>query len=102
MNSTVKWVLGIFIGLWILGFIRVPFLEFTIFSLGAYPFTLRSLLILGLIIYLINFLPGTFRTIAIVILVLWLLSQVGFLFFAGLGNILLLLIIFVVIFSLMH
>jgi len=91
-----KILLGIFIVLWLLGFIHLTFLGIPL--LGA--FTLQSLLYLIIILFLISLLPSIFRIIAGILLVLWLLSTFGFLFIGGLTNIILLILIIVVIFSL--
>ncbi len=90
-----KIVLVLFILLWLLGFIHISFLGIPI--LGA--FTLHSLLFLILILFLIYILPGLFRTLAIILLVLWLLSTFGFALIGGFSNIILLILIIVVIFS---
>jgi len=89
-------VLGIFILLWLLGFIHISLFAFPIF--GA--FTLQSLIYLIIILFLISLLPGIFRMIAIVLLILWLMSTFGFLLIGGLTNIILFIFIIVVIFSL--
>lgn len=89
-------VLVIFILLWLLGFIHIGLFALPIF--GA--FTLQNLIYLIIILFLISLLPGIFRTIAIVLLILWLLSTFGFLLIGGLTNIILLILILVVIFSL--
>ena len=89
-------ILIIFIVLWLLGFIHIGF--FAIPLLGA--FTVQSLLYLVIILFLVSLLPGIFRTVAIILLILWLLSTFGFLFIGGLTNIILLILIVVVIFSL--
>jgi len=94
-----KIILGVFIALWLLGFIHISFLDQTLFSIASHPFSLQSILYFILILFLINLLPGIFRTIAIILLILWLLSSFGFLF-GGLGNIILLILILAVIFSL--
>lgn len=96
----VKLMLGIFIVLWLLGFIHIGFFDNALFSIADHQLTLHSVLFFILILFLINLLPGIFRTIAIILLILWLLSTFGFLFFGGLANIILFILILAVIFSL--
>lgn len=97
--KVVKIILILFLALWLLGFIQVPLLNTTLFSIANNPFSLQSILILALIIWAISLLPGIFRTILIILLILWLLTNIGF--FAGLSNILIILLILVIIFSLL-
>lgn len=95
-----KAILVLFIALWLLGFIHISLLESALFSIGGYPVTLRNILLLGVIIYLLRFLPGFFQVFAIILLLLWLLSTFGLFFIGGLGNIILLILIIAVLFSL--
>ena len=90
-------LLGVFIILWLLGFIHIGFFAFPLF--GA--FTLQNLFYLVIILFLISLVPGIFRAIVIILLVLWLLSTFGFFLISGLGHLILLILIIVVIFCLL-
>lgn len=96
----VKIILVLLVLLWLLGFIQIPLLNSLIIPVFRYPFTVQNILFLILIIWIINILPGIFRTIAAIILFFWILSVFGVLSIAGLSNILILILIFAIIFSL--
>lgn len=93
----VQIILVLLVLLWLTGFIHIPVLNASLFSIAAHPFTLQSLLFLILIIWVISLLPGIFRTILTILFVLWLLSAIGL--FAGLSHIIILLLILVIVFS---
>ncbi|MEK7570857.1 MAG: hypothetical protein AAB553_01160 [Patescibacteria group bacterium] len=95
----VKIILGIVAFLWVFGFVQIPLLNMTLFSLFGHPVTLRSLLLIGFIGYLINFLPGILQKIAMILFVLWILSQFVFPMFGSLGQLFLIIIIIAVVFS---
>jgi len=95
-----KAALIIFIILWLLGFIHIGFLSLTLLTIAGHAISIQSLLYLIIILFLISLLPGIFRIIATVLFVLWFFSIIGFIISASLTNILLLIIIIAVIFSL--
>ncbi len=89
-------ILIILIILWLLGAVQIPALSIVntpLLYLGGRAIGLSDILVFALIVWLIGILPSPLRQIASVILVLWLLSFFGILFFGGLGNILVLIII---------
>lgn len=95
----VQYILVGLIILWLLGFIQLPFLNISLFTIAHRPFTLHSLLLFALLVFVISLLPGIFRTIAAILLVFWLLSILGIFAIGGLAHIILIIIILAVIFS---
>jgi len=95
----IQLILALLVILWLLGFVHIPFLSNALFSISNHPFSLHSILLLILIVFVINFLPGIFRTIAIVLFIFWLLSLFGVFVFGGLGQIILIILILAVLFS---
>lgn len=98
-GSTLKWILlGILI-LGAAGYINLPLLNVTIFSVFGHPFTVHHLLVLLLVGYAIRFLPGILQTAVAILLILWLLSNFVFLSFGGLANIFFLIIVIAILFA---
>jgi len=95
----VKWVLAIFVLLWLGGFIQLPLLNAPLFAIFGRAFTLHHLLILLFFGYIIRYLPGMLQTVVVTLLVLWLLSTFVFFSFGGLGNIFIVILIIAVLFS---
>ena len=79
--------------LFVLGYVQIPFVDFTLFNILGRTITLYDLLIFLLVLWVIEILPWPFRGLAGVILVLWLLSFFGIIAIAGLPNILVLALI---------
>src|SRR5260221_5984027 len=96
-----KYILLIFIALWLFGFIHISFLAQPFLFFGGFSLTLQNIFFFILILFFISLLSGIFRTIAFVLLVLWLLSIFKFLLFGVVTNIILLILILVVIYSLL-
>ena len=92
-------ILILIIILWLTGYIHIPFLSSILFSISSHPFTLHSLILLLLILWIISLLPGIFRLIVGVILVFWLLSVFGIVLAGGLSQILIIILIIAVAFS---
>jgi hypothetical protein len=93
-------ILGLLFVLWVLGFLQLPFLSSALFSISSHPFSLQSILIFLLLIWVISMLPGVLRMIAVILLVLWLLSMFGiFSFIGGMPQWLILIILILVLFS---
>lgn len=90
--------------LWFVGYVPITGLlipDLVLFSLNSHPITLWDILILLVISWAIGLLPRPLRDVASVILVLWILSVLGILAFAGLSNILVLVIIIGLILSIL-
>lgn len=98
-SGTIKLILLGIILLWFAGFIRLPFLEITLFSFGGRAFTLHHLLILILIGYAIRLLPGMVQTIVGILLVLWILTTFILPGLGGLANIVILILIVAILFA---
>lgn len=97
-------ILILLIILWFLGYIHLPLLpisDFVLLNFFGRPITLYDLLIFLVIVWLIGLLPGLFRQIAAILLVIWLLSFFGLIAIAGLGNIIVLVVIFGLIYYLL-
>jgi hypothetical protein len=96
----IAWILGILFVLWIFGFLHLPLLNWTLFSISGNPFSLQSILMLALLIWVILMLPGLLRTLAIILLIFWFLSMLGiFSFIGGLPQWVLLLLLLLILFS---
>lgn len=96
----IAWILGALFILWIFGFLHIPFLNSALFSISSHPFSLQSLLILALLIWVITMLPGLLRTIAIILLIFWFLSMLGiFSFVGGLPQWVILILLLLILFS---
>lgn len=93
-------VLIIIVLLWLLGFIQIPYIHSTIFTLLGKPITLYNILLFLIIAWIIEILPAPLRQIVFVLFILWILSTLGILAFAGLSQILIVAIIIGVILSL--
>lgn len=88
---------------WFAGYITVPGIiipKIILFHFYGRPISLWQLLIFAIIIWSLGYLPSPLREIATIFLVLWLLSTLGFLFFGGLAQLLIIIIILGLIFSL--
>ena len=89
-------IIIILVILWFLGYapitgISIP--NFVLFTINSHPVTLWELLILIVVGWAIGILPRPFQLIASVLLLLWILSVLGILAFAGLPNIIVIVII---------
>lgn len=97
-------IVVILVILWFLGYaplsgISIP--NISLFSLNGHPITLWSILILVVVMWAIGLLPRPVQTVASILLLFWVLSTLGFLaFFAGLPNLLVIIIIIVIATSL--
>jgi len=96
----IGFILALLVILWLLGFIHIAILESILFSISQHPFTLHSLLLIILIFVVVKFLPGIFQAIVLFILFFWLLSLFGVIAIGGLSNILIILLLLAVVFSL--
>src|SRR3990172_11927661 len=97
------YLLLILILLWILGVVRIPLfsvINIPLLYIGRRAIGLYDILVFILILWLIRILPSPLREIVTVFLILWLLSFFGVFLFAGLSNILVLLLIIGLIFYL--
>lgn len=88
--------------LWLLGYapiagITIPNLN--LFVINSHSITLWDILILAVVGWAIGILPRPLQAIASVLLLLWVLSVLGILAFAGLPNIIVLVIILGLIIS---
>ena len=93
-------ILGLLFVLWVLGFLHLPFLNSALFFISSHPFSLQSILLFALLIWVITLLPGILRTIAIILLIFWFLSMLGiFSFFGGLPQWVILLLLLLILFS---
>lgn len=95
----IQLILVLIVIFWLLGFIQIPFLNFVLFSIASHPFTVQSLLLVILILWIISLLPGLFKTIVIIIFIFWLLSALGIFAIGGLGHILIIVIIIAIVLS---
>src|SRR5690242_11555391 len=96
-------ILGLLFILWIFGFLHLPLLNWTLFSISSHPFSLQSMLMLALLIWVILMLPGLLRTIAIILLIFWFISMLGiFSFIGGLPQWVILIILLLILFSFFH
>ena len=98
-ETMIQLILIIFILFWLMGYIHIGFFNYALFNIASHPFTVQSLLLFLLILFLISLLPGIFRTIAVILLILWLFSTFGLFFIGGLSNIFFLIIVLAVLFS---
>src|SRR3972149_8611616 len=97
------YLLVLLILLWFIGVVRFPVLSIVnspIIYIGRRAVGLYDILVFILILWLIRILPSPLREIVTVFLILWLLSFFGVFLFAGLSNILVLLLIIGLIFYL--
>jgi hypothetical protein len=93
----------ILIVLWFLGYIRIeaiPIPNFELFMLNGRSITLWDLLIFLVVCWAIGVLPTPIRQIAGVLLALWLLSLFGIIAIAGFSQIIVIVIIAALIYSL--
>jgi hypothetical protein len=82
--------------LWLSGNLVIPGIvipNFLLFSLNGHPITVWNLITFAIMVWLLGLLPTPFREVAGVILVLWVLSILGILAFAGLPNLLVIVLI---------
>jgi hypothetical protein len=88
--------------LWFLGYaplsgISIP--NYILFNINHHPVTLWEILILIVVGWAIGILPGPLQAIASVLLLIWILSVLGIFAVTGLPNIIVLIIIAALIFS---
>lgn len=86
----------VLIVLWLTGNLAIPGLAIprvTLFSLNGHPITLWNILIFIVTVWAASLLPSPFKEIAGVLLVLWVLSLLGIIAFAGLTNLLVIVMI---------
>ena len=96
-------IIIILIILWFLGYSPIPGLSIpnmSLFSVNGHMVTLWEVLILLVVGWAIGLLPQPFQAIASLLLLFWVLSVLGIIaFFAGLPNILVIIIIVALILS---
>lgn len=93
VEMNIKWIIGIIIFLWLIGFVQFPFLTTQLFHVFGRAFTLHHLLLLLVLGYAVRFLPGMLQTAVVILIVIWLASI--FIFPAIGGFVYILFIIFI-------
>lgn len=78
INTTLRDILIIILLLAIISAIHIPLLSFGLFSFFGVTFTVRLIITLALVIWLIALLPSPLREIACIFLVLWIFSTFNF------------------------
>jgi len=71
-------------------------------TLNNHPITLWNVLIFLVVIWAIEILPRPFREIAMVLLAVWVLSVIGIIAVSGLSNLLVVVIVIGIIFSMVN
>lgn len=89
----IELVLAIIFVLWLLGFIQIDFLNYSLFNLNGHEVVVKEIILFLLILWLIGLLERPFREIVSVLFVLWVLSIFGFIAIAGLSNIIILAVV---------
>ncbi len=79
-------VLIIIVLLWFLGFIQIPYIHSTLFTLLGKPITLYTILLFLIIAWIIEILPSPLRQIVFILFLLWVLSVLGIFTFTGLSQ----------------
>ena len=80
--------------------ISIPFIHTPLFVLFGHPITLFHIMVFCLLGYLANYLPSPFREIIGLVVILWVLSAFGiFAIFGWFSNLLLLVIVLALLFS---
>lgn len=80
--------------------ISIPFIHAPLFVLFGHPITLFHIMVFCLLGYLANYLPSPFREIIGLVVILWVLSAFGiFAIFGWFSNLLLLVIVLALLFS---
>lgn len=93
----------ILIVLWFLGYIRIdaiPIPDFYLFSLNNRQVSFWDLLIFFVILWAISVLPTPLRQVAGVLLALWLLALFGIIAIAGFSQIIVIVVIITLLYSL--
>jgi hypothetical protein len=89
----IEFVLAIIFVLWLLGFIQIGFLSYSLFNLNGHEIVIKDVLFFLLILWLIGLLERPFREIVSVLFILWVLSTFGIIAITGLSNIIILAVV---------
>lgn len=89
----IEFVLAVIFVLWLLGFIQIDFLANVLTNINGRDISVKEVLLFFLIIWLIGLLQRPFREIVSVLFVLWILSTLGIIAIAGIGNLLVLAVV---------
>lgn len=78
INSTVRDILIIIVSLAILSSAPIPFFGFVVFSFFGVGFTVKLIITLALITWLLTLLPSPIREIGCIFFILWIFSTFNF------------------------